>query len=190
MNTLDLAIVVAGGFGLLAGLGRGLLRMLVSLIALAGGIYFAFLYYPVARDLTLKYVSVTPAVAAVIGYAAVFFIVVIIVQSAGAVLVRLVRTVNLGWIDRLAGGVAGGAITLAMVGLILMLMAAMLPADSSLLKNSQLAPSVLHYTGALLAYIPPEVKTAYENQRNELMRNWMGEALERRVSPSSRATPP
>jgi membrane protein required for colicin V production len=188
MNTLDIAIIVAVGFGVMAGLGRGLLQMAVSLIALAGGIYFAYLYYPAVRDFTLKHVSVTPTVAAVIGYAVVFFVVAIIVHSAGAVLMRLVRTVNLGWIDRLAGGVAGGAIILAVVGLILMLMAAMLPADSALLKNSQLTPSVLHYTGALLAYIPPEVKTLYENKRKELVKNWMGQELQQRLSPTSKAT--
>lgn len=189
MNALDIAILVAGGLGVISGLGRGLLRMAVSIVALAGGVYLAYLYYPAVRDLAMRYVSMSPTVGAVVGYAIVFFIVVMIVQSAGAVLMRLVITISLGWFDRLLGGVAGGAITLAMIGLVLMLMTAALPADTALIKHSQLAPPVLHYTNALLAYIPPEVKTQYENKRNQLMRDWAGQALEGKLPPSGRATP-
>ncbi len=185
MNGLDVAIVVVGGLGVLSGLGRGLLRMISSIVALAAAIYFASVYYPAARELTLKYLPVTPTVAAVIGYAIVFLIVLLIVQTAGALLMRLVQTVNLGWIDRLLGGAAGGAIAVAVMGLILMLLTAALPTDTALLKQSQLAPPVLEYTSALIAFIPPEVRTIYERKRTELMRYWLRHELQAEPSPSA-----
>jgi membrane protein required for colicin V production len=185
MNALDVAIVVAGGVGVLSGLGRGVLRMATSIVALAGAIYFASVYYPVVRQITLKYIPVTPTLAAVIGYAIVFLLVLTVIQIAGGVLMRLVRTVNLGWADRLAGGVAGGAIALALTGLALMMLTAALPTSNTLLKHSQLAPPVLRYTDALIAYIPPEVKVIYERKRAELMRYWLHETLrEEEASPS------
>ncbi len=189
MNGLDVAIVAVAGLGVLSGLGRGVLRMATSIIALAGAIYIASIYYPAARDLTLRYVPMTPALAAVVGYAIVFVIVLVVIQSAGAFLTRLVRTVNLGWADRLAGGAAGGAIAIAIMGLALMLMTAALPTDAALLKHSQLAPSVLRYTDALIAFIPPEVKTIYEHKRAELMRYWLRQSLEGQGSPTASSTP-
>ncbi len=188
MNGLDVAIIAAGCLGVFSGLSRGVLRMGTSLAGLAGAIYLAFIYYPVVRNVVEKYIPMTPALAAVIGYGVVFLLVMMVVESAGGVLMRLVRTANLGWIDRLAGGAAGGAITLAIVGLILMMATAALPPNSAVLENSRLAPPVLHYTDALLAYIPPEIKTLYERKRNDLMRNWAAQALQGRSGPGATAT--
>lgn len=188
MNGLDIAIIVAGGLGVLSGLGRGVLRMATSIVALAGAIYFASIYYPQARDITLRYIPTTPTVAAVIGYAIVFLIVLGVIQSTGAVLMRLVRTASLGWVDRLAGGAVGGAIALALSGLALMLLTAALPTNSELLQHSQLTPPVLRYTDALIAYIPPEVKVIYERKRSELTRYWLGQGLAGEASPSPAST--
>jgi membrane protein required for colicin V production len=189
MNGVDVAIIVAGGLGIVSGLGRGMLRMATSLIALAAGIYLAFVYYPAVRDIARKFIPMSTTLAAVVGYAIVFLLVLVIVQSAGGVLLRLVRTVNLGWMDRLAGGAAGGAITLAIMGLVLMMVTATLPTSSTIIRGSRLAPPVLHYTDALLAYIPPEVKQAYDQKRDQLMRNWAGEALQGKAGPSAAQTP-
>jgi membrane protein required for colicin V production len=189
MNGLDLAIVVGTGLGFVSGLGRGLLRMVSSIIALAGAIYFASVYYAGARDLTLKYVPVTPTAAAVIGYAAIFLIVLGIIQAGGAVLMRLIQTASLGWVDRLLGGAAGAAITVAIIGLVLMLLTAALPVGNGLLQHSELTPPVLDYTHALIAFIPPEVRTIYEHKRSELMRYWVRRGLEGQAAPTATATP-
>jgi membrane protein required for colicin V production len=188
MNGLDIAIVVIGGLGVLSGLRRGVLRMATSIIALVGAIYFASIYYPQARDTTLKYVPMTQTSAAVAGYALVFLIVFIVVQTAGGLLTRLVHTASLGWIDRLAGGAAGGAIAIAIMGLALMLLTAALPSSSPLLRQSQLAPPVLHYTDVLMAYIPAEVKIIYERKRSDLMRYWLRQELEGEPSPTATST--
>jgi membrane protein required for colicin V production len=188
MNGLDVAIVVIAGLGILWGLGRGLLRMATSIVAVVAAIYFASLYYSAARDIALKYLPLGPAAAAVIGYAIVFILVFAVIGTIGNVLVRMVRTVSLGWIDRLLGGAAGGAIAVAAMGLALMLLTAMLPADAALLSQSQLAPRVLHYTDLLLNYIPPEVKTIYDRKRQELTRYWLQHELAP-GSPTATATP-
>jgi membrane protein required for colicin V production len=188
MNGLDVAILVVAGLGVLWGLGRGVLRMATSIVALVAAIYFAATYYPSARDLALRYLAIRPAVAAVIGYAVVFLAVFIVVGMAGNILVRLVRTANLGWADRLLGGVAGGAIAFAIAGMALMLLTAMLPEDAPLLKQSRLTPQVLSYTDALLNYIPPEVKTIYDRKRRELTRYWLERNLESN-SPTASSTP-
>ncbi len=188
MNGLDVAILVVAGLGFLWGLRRGVLRMATSIVALVAAIYLAATYYPSVRDLALKYLAIKPAVAAVIGYVVVFLAVFIAVGMAGNILVRLVRTVNLGWADRLLGGVAGGAIAIAIAGMALMVLTAMLPEDAPLLKGSRLTPQVLTYTSELLNYIPPEVKTIYDRKRRELTRYWLERNLES-GSPTASATP-
>jgi len=45
MNGLDVVIVAAIGLGALFGAGRGILRIVSSLIALVAAFYFAALYY-------------------------------------------------------------------------------------------------------------------------------------------------
>jgi membrane protein required for colicin V production len=188
MNGLDVAILVVAGLGVLWGLRRGVLRMVTSIVALVAAIYLAATYYPTVRDLALKYLGIRPAVAAVIGYVVVFLAVFIVVGMAGNILVRLVQTVNLGWADRLLGGVAGGAIAIAIAGMALMVLTAMLPEDAPLLKQSRLTPQVLSYTDELLNYIPPEVKTIYDRKRRELTRYWLERNLES-GSPTASATP-
>jgi membrane protein required for colicin V production len=189
MNGLDVAIVVVAGLGILWGLGRGVLRMVTSIIALLAALYFASVYYPAARDFAMQHFSMGAALAAVIGYAVIFLVVAAIVEIIGGVLIRLVRTVNMGWADRLAGAIAGGAIAVAVTGLLLMLLTAALPGDAALLKQSQLTPRVLAYTGALLDYIPPEIKTIYERKRHELMRYWLHQQFDDGGTPAATSTP-
>ncbi len=78
-----------------------------------------------------------------IGYAVVFLLVFSVIQTIGSVLIRLVHTVNLGWIDRLLGGAAGGAIAIAVAGFALMLLTAILPVDTALLNNPNLRRACL-----------------------------------------------
>jgi hypothetical protein len=47
---------------------------------------------------------------------------------------------------------------------------------------------VLTYTGALLSYIPPEVKTIYDRKRRELTRYWLQQNLGG-GSPTATTTP-
>ena len=48
----------------------------------------------------------------------------------------------------------------------------MLSPDSNLLHDSQLVPKVAAFDQALLAYVPPDVKQAYEQRRDEILRYW------------------
>ena len=189
MNGLDIAIIAVAVLGALSGVVRGVLRMVTSLVALVASIYLAAVYYPIVSKAALHNLGVTPTIAAAMGYAAVFLLIFVVIQAAGSLIARLMYTVNLGWADNLAGAVAGAAVATALMGLILMILTAVLPLDSPLLAQSQLAPRVLAYTDMLLAYIPPEVKTVYDRKRRELARYWMEQALGNPGSPTPTSTP-
>src|SRR5271169_1309268 len=109
MNGLDFLILVMGGLSLVYGLFRGALRMATSAISLV----------------------------AAIGFALVFAAVFIAVAMGGGFVSRIVRTIHLGIVDRLAGGVLGFAIGMTVAGLIVMGLAAVLPSDAAILLGSE-----------------------------------------------------
>ena len=185
MNGLDYAILVIIALGALYGLGRGVLRMATSILSLVLGIYAASLWYPRAGALAQHYLGTSPAVSSVIGYVAVFVIAFVAVEYAGARIVQLAHIIHLNWIDQLGGAVFGAAIAAVFAGLGVLLLTALLPPHSPLLRNSQFAPRVLAYNQTLLAYVPPEVKRLYQTRRAELMRDWRSDIENPAPSPSS-----
>jgi membrane protein required for colicin V production len=189
MNGLDFAIIAIVGLSALSGLTRGALRMATSILALVLGIYAASTYYGRAAALAHKYLSTSPTTSAVIGYVAVFLIVYIAIEYAGATVVRLAQIIHLSWIDRLAGGILGAAIGVILAGLLVVGMTAMLPPNPALLRDSRLAPQVLGYNQVLMAYVPPEVKQSYEQKRAELYRQWVLKAQGSDKSEGPEASP-
>ena len=77
------------------------------------------------------------------------------------------------------------------VALAVMLLAAVLPQDAGLLKNSQPAPMLIEYNETLAQYIPQEAREAYETNRDNLLRDWIARAAKTvtRSAPSPQASP-
>jgi membrane protein required for colicin V production len=189
VNGLDYGIIALIAIGAIHGLSQGALRMLTSVLGLFGGIYFASLYYPRAGILFEREFGLSPVAGSVVGYLALFAIVFFIVHLGGTALMRLLQIVQMNWVDRLAGGALGGAVTGVAAGLLVMLLTAVLPRDAQVLRTSQLAGRLLVYNRALVNYIPPEVKEAYETKRADLMHYWLeNEARLAESAASPRAT--
>jgi membrane protein required for colicin V production len=172
MNGLDYVILAIIALCALSGLSRGALRMATSILALVFGIYAASVYYAQAAALANQYLKTNLAVSDVIGYVAIFLIVYIAIEYAGNRLIRLIQIIHLNWIDRLAGALLGASIGAILAGLIVVAMTAALPPDPPLLQNSKLASHVLRYNEALLAYVPEQVRTTYDEKREQLYRQW------------------
>jgi membrane protein required for colicin V production len=177
MNHLDyaiVAIIVLGGF---YGLTRGMLRMATSILSVGLGIIAAAIWYERAAALIEPHLPANSSVgagtlASVIGYIAVFVVVAAAIEFAGRRIVRLAHIMNLNWLDRLGGAVFGAALAAAFAGIDVVLLTAVLRPDSTLLRDSQLAPRVLAYNDSLLACVPAQVKDLYEQKHEELIRYW------------------
>ena len=109
--------------------------------------------------------------------------------EAGGVpmLMRTLLVIHLSWIDRLVGSAVGATIMAIVTGIIVMLMAVVLPADAAIIRDSSLAPRLLLYNQELVRYIPEDVKQAYENKRAEIIRSWIEK--ETRLTESPVASP-
>ncbi|HYB90241.1 MAG TPA: CvpA family protein [Candidatus Binataceae bacterium] len=184
MNAFDYVVLALMAAGALYGLRQGMLRMVTSVVSVAAGISIASIYYARAGAIAESQFGSAPTAAAVIGWVAIFALIFATVEIIGTTAIGLLHVVHLSWADRLAGSVLGAGLIGVIAGLAVMLLAAMLPADSALLKESRLAPMLIAYNEMLVRYIPQEAKDAYESNRANLMRYWIIEAS-RTIAPAA-----
>jgi membrane protein required for colicin V production len=190
MNGLDYVVVALCAIGAIHGLRRGALRMVTSVLSLVAAVYVASMYYAQAGVIAQAQLGTRPAVGAVIGYVAVFALIFAAVESVGSMAISLLHLVHLTSIDRLAGGLLGSAVAAVFAGIAIILMAAVMPADSPLLRDSKLMPMLLAYNEMLVNYIPGEAKVSYERSRNDLMKYWVENAMKARGFTASPAASP
>ncbi|HXD89899.1 MAG TPA: CvpA family protein [Candidatus Binataceae bacterium] len=172
MNNLDYGIMAIVAIGGLYGLSRGALRMATSILSLIVGVAVASAWHERAGAIAHEHLGTGPVMSAALGYFVVFVAVAVAIEIAGRRIVALAAIVNLSWIDRLGGALFGAALAAIFAGVDLLILTTVLPADSRLLHDSQLAPRVIAYNQALLAYVPPEVKQLYQQRSDDLMRYW------------------
>jgi uncharacterized membrane protein required for colicin V production len=176
MNGLDYCAVALFGIGAIYGLQKGALRMVTSVVSLGAAVYFASLYYNKAGAFAESQMGSSHTVASVIGYVAVFALIFTAVEMIGSAAIRLMHIVHMSTLDRLAGGLLGSGIAAVFAGLAVMLLAALMPPNADLLRNSQLVPMLLAYNEMLVGYIPGEAKVSYERNRDDLMKYWVQNA--------------
>ncbi len=172
MNWLDYVILAAIGLGAIFGSGRGILRIASSLIALVAAVYLAALYYQAAGGYLTRAFSVQPGTGAVLGYIVIFLTVMVVVAWGGAKLAELVRAVHMSWADRLGGAVVGAALGALLAGLIVVVTTVTLPADTPVIRQSQLAPRVLDYSHNLAGFVPAQIRDAYYYRESQLITYW------------------
>ncbi len=177
LNGLDYIAIALFAVGAIYGLQRGALRMVTSVVSLAAAIYFASLYYNKAGAFADAQLGLSPTVGAVVGYVAVFALIFTAVEIVGTSAIRLMQVAHLSPLDRLAGGLLGAGVAGVFAGLAVMLMAALLPPNAALLRNSQLVPMLLAYNEMLVGYIPGDALLAYERNRDDLMKYWVQNAM-------------
>jgi uncharacterized membrane protein required for colicin V production len=195
LNGFDYAALALFAIGAIYGLQRGALRMLTSVVALAAAIYCASFYYDKAGAFAETQLGSSHTVGAVIGFVAVFALIFAAVELIGSSAIRLTQVVHLSPLDRLAGALLGAGVAGVFAGIAVMLMAAVMPADATLLHNSQMVPMLLAYNEMLVGYIPGDAKLAYQRNRDDLMRYWVQNAMkgansaELAAAPSPAASP-
>jgi len=160
MTLFDVAVVAFLFLSVVLALFRGLIREVVALVSWVIGVVVALLY---AGDLASVFVGwrITPAVAQVLAFIALFVGVLIVGGVVGSLLSRMIRAVGLGWVDRLLGGAFG-----VVRGLAIVLVFVLIAGVTSLPRNAW-------WQDALLA--PPLVSAALE------FRDWLPPAWAERL---------
>ncbi|OAV68897.1 colicin V production protein [Bacteroidales bacterium Barb6XT] len=122
MNWLDIVLICLAGMGLVKGLFDGLIRQVVSLIALAAGIFFCGRVAVEVKS-WLAGLDWFPAEAVTVAsYAASFLLIAGVLILAGVVVHKIVGATPLGMVNHLFGGVFGILVTVLFVSLALNLL--------------------------------------------------------------------
>jgi len=108
MNWLDIAILIIIGLFTLLGFIRGLIREVISVAALIGGIIAGVMFYDLAGDMFMGYgLLKNKPMASIAGFIATSLVVYILFQILGWMLTRIIGTLSLSWLNRACGGMVG-----------------------------------------------------------------------------------
>ncbi len=107
MNYIDIILIILLFLSAISGFRNGLVAELASLTALVLGIWGAIKFSGITADFLIENLNIHSKHLNTISFVVTFIIIVILVHIVGSVVNKLIKTVKLGFLNRLAGMVFG-----------------------------------------------------------------------------------
>ncbi|HLW63369.1 MAG TPA: CvpA family protein [Flavobacterium sp.] len=168
MIVVDVLIMVLLGYGLYKGFRNGLIISVTSLIALIAGIYFSLRFSFYTRTLLEEHFQWNPNATTVAAFFITFVIVLIVLHLLGKLLTRIIETLALGFINRLAGALFEGIKALLIISVLLNLFQK-INQNALIVSEEQLNESVFYRPiEEVSRYIFPLMEEWYELGRKEV----------------------
>ena len=164
MNWLDILLLLPLLIELVRGLMRGLITEVIVIVAIILGIVGARLWATKFSAWLLLQFAWPEAVCHVVAYALLFLAIAIVLNIIGRLLSKLLRAIQLGFINRLLGGVFGTLKWFAVV-LVVVFCVNMLDSyfhfleDSEVVKNSLLYRPFVETANQIVHLIPTMANT-------------------------------
>lgn len=166
MHWLDIAILAVLTVSALIGISRGLINQVFSVLALVVGLAAGLLFYDVlAQALRARGVVENESMSNVIAFVLLVVVFYVLIQMLGWLTSKLIGTLRLGLLNRLAGGALGvvfGAIT---VTLIISSLSFFLPEDDPVFKESVLLPYLDEGAEIVKAALPEDFGESLERAK-------------------------
>lgn len=139
-NYFDWFLILMTAFSMVMAFRKGLVRAIFGLLGLIAGFQFATWYYTdVGEWVMASRLKVSVSTARIIAFVLIVIVLSVLLDLAGRLVQKLLRTVGLGWFDRLLGMAFGFARGCLVALALLMLTAAVAPQSGALTK-SELTP--------------------------------------------------
>ena len=122
MNYIDIIIAVVLFLFAWKGLRKGIIIEVVTLVAFGAGIYGAMRFSDFTAERLVEYIEVDPKYLNTIAFVLTFIILVVLVNLVGRVVSNLVKSMNLGFFDRLGGFLFGAAKGVLLCSVLLMVL--------------------------------------------------------------------
>lgn len=119
MNWLDIVILIPIVYGLIHGLLRGFVRELTSVFSVVGGVVAAKLFAPQVADVLLSALNISPRAALIMAYALLFIGVALLCKLVAQLITKLLKKLDINWLNRLVGGVFGSVMWALIASLVL-----------------------------------------------------------------------
>ncbi|HEX9594034.1 MAG TPA: CvpA family protein [bacterium] len=171
MNLLDGMLCALLIVLVLLGVLKGLVKIGAALGGLALAVLFAGRLSPVVAQMFAAN-GLPEGVAAVVAYGVVFLAIILVAAVAAWLVTRGLEAADVGWLNRLLGGVAGLAMGLVAGSGVILGWTALTGPESPSLRHSALAPAVVRGNDWLLATTPEAVKQRFREQRQRLEARW------------------
>jgi membrane protein required for colicin V production len=169
-NFLDIVftgiVIISTVFALL----KGLVREIISLVALLGGFILAMLYYQVPAALLADFCR-NDSVANLLGFIIIFCSCILIGIIAAFLVNRFIKAASLKWIDRVLGGIFGFLRGWAISSIIVIALIAF-PIRERIMDQSILAPFLLAGARAAVLLVPQELKNKFNEQYQRVLHSW------------------
>ncbi len=159
-------IILSTGFALT----KGLVREIISLVALIAGFVLAVLYYPVTAHWFIEF-SRNETVANLLGFLLIFLGCILLGAAAAFLVNRFVKMTSLEWVDRLLGGVYGFLRGWAVASIIILALIAF-PVRENLLERSFLAPFLLAGARVAALMVPQDMKNRFNDEYKKVLQRW------------------
>lgn len=121
-NYLDIIIVVLLFVFGIGGWRKGIILEAATLLGLGLGLYGAFHFSDYTAQELVHWVEINPKYLGVISFVVTFLVVALVVNLLGRLLAKVVKNLNLGFIDRIGGFVVGIAKGVLLCSLLVMLL--------------------------------------------------------------------
>ncbi len=166
MNSLDLFLLIPITLGFIFGLFKGLIKELISLVAIIAGIYGAKLFAPLVSEILINTFAFSPATARPTAYIILFIVIGIGLLMAANAIDKIFDSLSLGGLNKLLGGVFG-ALKYALIVSVLLNIFDALDSRFSIVKYQTKENSIAYKP--LLKFGPglwEETKLRNERQKN------------------------
>ncbi len=169
MNILDWILICAAAFCVLRGLLRGAVSQIFGIAGiLAGFLVASYQYYGLSFYLANRFPSIS-TVSRPLGFVLLFLLTWFCIAVVGFWVVRILRGVGLGFIDRLWGAMIGlGKAMLFAVVAISILTLFSFGGGSSLVAESKLAPPIMHASQMLFELAPANVQGELAGRQRDI----------------------
>ncbi|MDI6703873.1 MAG: CvpA family protein [bacterium] len=156
MNLFDAIFLIILGLSIVLSLFRGIIREVFPVLSIIVGIVIASRNYVVIGIVLQRFVS-NSNLAKIIGFSIVFLVVYVIISLIGLLTGRLIRSLSLGWVDRVGGLIFGMIKGFLIIGVIVMVISAFpVGGTKKLLDDSFFVPYTFHFIKLLLKILPQE----------------------------------
>jgi membrane protein required for colicin V production len=149
---------------------KGLVREIVSLVALIGGFLLAAFYYPVLGGRLSEFCR-TDTIANFVAFLGIFLGCLLIGAVISSVINRFLKAASLQWIDHLLGGVFGLLRGWAIASVLVLGLIAF-PIRENPMTRSFLAPYLLAGAQAAVLLVPQSLKEQFNEQYQKLLQKW------------------
>ena len=163
MNILDYLILIPLVYLTVKGVLRGFVREAASLAGIILGIWLGNVLQPHVSEILVHVFPDTDLVP-IISIALIFIIIVILANLAGWGLKRLFKKSLLAWFDRLMGGAFAVLKTVFLAYVFIIILTFYVPARSSLITESLLAPWIINSYQATIGRISPDHYKKWKNK--------------------------